>query len=569
MRPTSEVIAVEGWLVAESELHVGGLTADPGADLTVAVDGLGRHHLPGTGIAGALRAWIKAASTRDPAEIDALWGSTESASLVTVDDGMVFPSLEEGIAALGPGGTLDPLHRPSTAACVEFRAGVGLDRATGAASPGILYTKQVLRRGVAIRIQFSASGRDRNEALQLRALMLCLIDGLTERQIRFGAGRSRGLGLVRLDRGSARVQHVDMSSPDGVLSRLVGLPRLALDLFDWNLPEPAKIFWARPTEITIPWTARSPLMVKDAIEGLEIDSLPLMVEDAGREATGADPEGTAEGVRPVTRRPVLPGSSIKGSLRQHAERIVRTSRGLDLPVPMGTAKERNRFLDHLDELSLVTALFGRGGPPAEVSSADPRAHHGMSALWVNDVSGEAPISRADWELLVFGAPTTAGSGDRRPDGSRAANLGKLLPRTHVALDRWTGGAADGLLFSILEPWDVSWEHLYLELHLGRYTQEERLAMLTLVLFLLRDLCAGMIPMGFGVNRGMGSVEAVADKITLLNLPPVPVEGDAECDAPAAASLANLLSGELAWTAALVKAWGGNWNPAAAAIGGDA
>ncbi len=80
---------------------------------------------------------------------------------------------------------------------------------------------------------------------------------------------------------------------------------------------------------------------------------------------------------------------------------------------------------------------------------------------------------------------------------------------HVAIDRWTGGAADKRLFSTLEPHHVGWQQLKLTVDLRRLRQfaQEDLdkPALALLLFVLRDLCAGRVRFGYGVNRGHGDI----------------------------------------------------------------
>jgi hypothetical protein len=77
---------------------------------------------------------------------------------------------------------------------------------------------------------------------------------------------------------------------------------------------------------------------------------------------------------------------------------------------------------------------------------------------------------------------------------------------HVAVDRWTGGAADGLLFNILEPWDLSWEPIVLRVHRNRLRKELWEPARTLLGLVLRDFANGTIPLGHGTNRGMGDLE---------------------------------------------------------------
>src|SRR5579883_755615 len=70
----------EGVLECRSALHVGGLASGV-VDLPLARDGLGRYHVPGSSLAGALRAW---AMTRTgwPAEtVTRLFGGSEGSGV--------------------------------------------------------------------------------------------------------------------------------------------------------------------------------------------------------------------------------------------------------------------------------------------------------------------------------------------------------------------------------------------------------------------------------------------------------------------------------------------------------
>jgi hypothetical protein len=77
---------------------------------------------------------------------------------------------------------------------------------------------------------------------------------------------------------------------------------------------------------------------------------------------------------------------------------------------------------------------------------------------------------------------------------------------YVAIDRWTGGAADAFLYSVLEPHAVRWHPIELALDLGRVAQEVWSPAVALLLLVLSDLARGVLPLGFATNRGLGSLE---------------------------------------------------------------
>lgn len=95
------------------------------------------------------------------------------------------------------------------------------------------------------------------------------------------------------------------------------------------------------------------------------------------------------------------------------------------------------------------------------------------------------------------------------------------PSHHVAIDRWTGGAASGLLYSVLEPHGLEWEDIRIRVDLDRLGSAHAdfvapaLALLWLV---VRDLVDGAIKLGYGTNRGMGDVRIRADDITWTGFP---------------------------------------------------
>jgi hypothetical protein len=97
-----------------------------------------------------------------------------------------------------------------------------------------------------------------------------------------------------------------------------------------------------------------------------------------------------------------------------------------------------------------------------------------------------------------------------------ANLNNVQQAFHVAVDRWTGGAAEGMLYSNLDLINISWDSIYLTLDVSRIDGNE-LPAISLLLLCLRDLVDGRIPLGYGTNRGMGSINVKSININGENL----------------------------------------------------
>ncbi|MFV2124710.1 RAMP superfamily CRISPR-associated protein [Micromonospora sp. LOL_013] len=520
-----------GVLVAKAAVHIGGLDAGP-AQLVQARDGAGRPLLPGTALAGVIRSALRGAGSPDsvlwglPSDAD---GDGGQASWVRVDDAPA----------------LDSPH-------VEVRDHVSIDRFHGAAAKGHLFSREVLAAGTRFAFRMVVDAPADGDAAAAQTLVEAVAAQLRGPGISVGAATTRGLGLVRLTDAVRRKS--DLATQAGMLAALrtggepVGLPPADPDQV------PAGVL-----RIVVPWRPHGPLAVQVSSDGDVVSAFPL----TGRDGAGIHLE--------------LPGSSIKGVLRSHAERITRTVTGKSAPED---------FLDQMraDGLDSVAALFGTAAARDSRDRDQPTGRRG--ALQVATCTSEATLPAAQWNavrLLQQRLGDGAGGGveiGKKPDNRRSrrrrekdkpqaagdtANtagkdgtereadvhrvaLGRLqlavdelnrgvkdikfMIAHHVAVDRWTGGAADALLFATLEPHatgDKAWQPITLDLRVnelgpapskpdpgseqdGRCAPPEQLAALALLLLVLRDLCDGWLGFGHGTTRGAGGVRVDADKV---------------------------------------------------------
>ncbi len=475
-------LVVSGTLRAERALHVGGGEEGTDTDLPLARDGRGDLYVPGTSLAGVLRGWWRGAF--DEAVTRKIWGfqdrpdngarpSQGHASRVQVEDGVV--TLPAG-------------------ARVALRDGVGIDREWGVAAPHIKYDRAVLPAGSRVALRLALELPDGEPGEDARAMTGHLLAALGRGELRLGAARTRGLGRVRLEEETAIILEQSLNRRAGVLAVLrapqlleSGEPRTIAELIGAApdlrpLPAP----WVR---IAIAWEPRGPLMVKAGADGLAIDSLPCV--EPG-------PPGLAL---------LLPGSSVKGALRSHAERIVRTV--IDLPLGLASRPAPDPFLEQL-EVPLVEWLFGarakgkasgrHAGYGTGTSDGTPEPRPGRGALSVDDCFGIATVRPDRWDEVVQAEDSRAAT-----EALRAAGLDHWTNTFHVAVDRWTGGAATGLLYTVLEPHGIAWEPIELAVDLARIQEDLRRPALSLLFLVLDDLVAGRVPLGFATNRGMGSV----------------------------------------------------------------
>lgn len=451
-----------GDLVTDSALSVGSGVEGPSADITCVRDGLGRLVIPGSALAGAFAARF---------EKEAAWGGQERASHLYFEDAV---------------------HRllPKSANSVERRDGVAIDRRTGTAARGLLFSREVVPAGSRfsweLRVEATDAGASvfgRDDAKEWITTIANVLAG----GINLGGGTSAGLGRVRLE--SARLQWIGIGDRNELL-QFLGNPDVKGEALTLEPLTPAGL------RIEVPWRAVGPLLVSVPLNGL-VDRMPQSTRLCGRE-----------------RRLVIPGTSLKGALRSRAEWIVRTAASLSTPIGP---------LDQMAApLGPVQRLFGK--PPMGRGRARKPGMKGM--MRVSEVLATEPVDNWDGILAVLVEARPADKGDagltKRANLRRAAAValrqgrGLLRINDHVAISRWTGGADDGKLFATVAPLPRPdyWQPIVLDVDLSRPEGvDDRAAEFALLALVLRDLCDGWIGIGHGTTRGYGEVAVDPAEVT--------------------------------------------------------
>jgi len=482
-RPIKKRFRVYAELEATSPIHAGGMGNNALVDLPLAVNGQGHYYIPGTSLAGALRNWMWE-NLDDQVLTENLWGSIlksgddkkGSASFILVEDS-VLP--ENAIA--------------------EIRDGVGIDRHRGAAADKIKFDRAIIPRGTIFPLELTVEipSQGRPEESEAKTALDGLIAALNSEDIRLGAAKSRGLGRVKI-KEKAKLLEEQLDSPADILKVIkqeVQKNSSHQNWSDYSLPPNLKYLPKLIFEIV--WHPKDPVMVKAEADGLAVNILPLTSSINGSLAL------------------TLPGSSLKGALRFQAERIVRTL-GVRERTPVTNQDNSNsedstsesqlnpkqQFFNRL-ELPLIVTLFGTGKSAESNGKVSREPMPGLSALVVEDCYGDLGIKSEQWQAIAQATNT-----DELQNALKALNstgLRDTQQAYHVAVDRWTGGAAQSMLYSALEPFGVEWQPLRLTLNLNRIPENERLCAIALLLLTLRDLSEGRIPLGYGVNRGMGAI----------------------------------------------------------------
>ena len=513
-----------------SELHIGGVDAVPDRDGVGTVirfnrNGLKEPTIPGRSIRGAVRAACDVArqalqEAGDPATQDggtfskenwiSLWGDdTDYTGKSANDRGLRSnESLPIRKSALTFHAVSFPKYKDSDSgeSPLPRRHGVGIDRTTGAASDGALYEHEFLPRGSRFDIRITAEGRDdetmgREESkgipspassASVKKLLEFIVDVLTSDTVSLGGRTGSGQGKIRvieptLRRISGTTDAGTLTGPADILDALIGQDEegtpIPLELGGWALAEPAciTIHWWSPTGVFVAEDRKLTQQRQAKARAEGNPDAPEITEPL------RDPSAAWEEAQLL-----IPGTSIRGTLRSRAARIART------------------------------VLAARG-------DLEPLASHDIH----EQIAHEPNLVR-----YMFGC--TEYRGAVTVHDCRSVEHGTRVEVTHNAIDRWTGGVVDGGLFTEAVYLGTEWEPITIDIDLRRLLEnietEKRLeatgnpananeaengsgngkqskatdadyahAAFVLLGLALAELSAGTLPLGSRSTRGLGQV----------------------------------------------------------------
>jgi CRISPR/Cas system CSM-associated protein Csm3 (group 7 of RAMP superfamily) len=458
-RKINSRLRIYGTLQAETPLHVGGYGVDVETDLPLARNGKGDLYIPGTSITGVLRAWCERNFDED--SIGEIFGPKREkgiekghASFVLIEDVKVINA--ENVVT-------------------EIRDGVGIDRFYGTAADKTKFDRAILPKGSKLKFEITVEIKDAESSPKTKAIFGHLLEALQKSEIRFGASKTRGLGKVKLT--TCEIKSHSLVGFNDILSFLSGSENTCTiqglkDALPTLKPTPAK----PKLEIEICWKPTLPLMNKTGYEGIGVDMLPVT-------------SGVADGRLSL----VLAGSSIKGAFRSQAERIVRTLKGLQ-----ADGKEFNEQV----KVPIVQELFGG---KKEKNATNPKL--GLGALSIDDCYSVESFNQKDWREVEQASSDENDTYATFLSKLRLVETAKMsfYPTQHTSIDRFTGGVADGALYSVLAPHNIEWQPIKMSLDFGRTDGKDECCLM-LLLLVLRDLAENRLPLGFATNRGMGEIE---------------------------------------------------------------
>lgn len=497
---------IRGTLVTVGALAIGTGRPDARSDQPVLADQRGRPVIPGSSLAGALRA--AAVRVLDGATVERLMGPERIAgpdgaerSAVAVHDAV----LDMPVQAVLPR---------------QLRQHVGIDRERLAARDAIKFDRETWPLGMRFRLAL-----DLDDDGLLHALQLTLAE-LAGPRGGIGSGRCpvtvehlavrRSAGAAALRAAAERRwEHPDEPEPAG---EAITVDETGGDASgDPSAPTVA-------VELMLTLRTLTPLVVREPRSPFEQaeDNVPFSVHRV---------EG-AEGAPSIVRRPAIPGDSLLGVIRQRAERALALA-GVAGGDPFADAGSGARGIDHP-----ILRTFGLVGSAEESASGAVRIEDAVlvdrkegDGTWVEEVASGAQPWAVVRPRVHIDRLTSAPLGREKFEDTALADGRDLEVRITVA--------PSGRPFEDLD--------------------------LALVAVGLRDIVAGAAGVGGSVRSGYGTLGLVRgslvehvehvgsgseDHRTTRPLPTV----DLRSDGPEGAEVATAIAWGERWGARLDAAW---------------
>ena len=234
----------------------------------------------------------------------------------------------------------------------------------------------------------------------------------------------------------------------------------------------------RPTQVRISWNSPTGVFVHDPQSDDGNTQHPLRVKTAGK--------STTDSAAPL----LIPGTSIRGALRSRCSRIART-------------------------------VLYADNPPSQVESfTQADSEENQVPIDIHEQLAKEP------RLVRYMFGTTEYRGAVRVRDCTTKDTGPSVTVTHNAIDRWTGGVVEGLLFNEVTYPHATWNDIVIEVDTARLLQNVKTdsgigglslneclpfarASWCLLCIALAELSAGTLPLGGRTTRGHGQVEVTS------------------------------------------------------------
>lgn len=239
----------------------------------------------------------------------------------------------------------------------------------------------------------------------------------------------------------------------------------------------------RPTTVRIGWNSPTGVFVHDPQADNGNTQYPLRVKTADKNGENS------------TAPLLLPGTSIRGALRSRCSRIART------------------------------VLYADNPPSQGESFTQTDSNGNQVPIDIHEQLAKEP------RLVRYLFGTTEYRGAVRVRDCTTKNTGPSIKVTHNAIDRWTGGVVEGLLFNEVTYPHATWNDIVIEVDTARLLQNVKTdsgigglsineclpfarASWCLLCIALAELSAGTLPLGGRTTRGHGQIQV--NRIEILS-----------------------------------------------------
>ncbi|MDH7577693.1 MAG: RAMP superfamily CRISPR-associated protein [Bacillota bacterium] len=475
-------------LTARTAVHIGSGESNDVTDALVRRDTGGQPFISGTAIAGALRTLLTRLAPRlgqEPcralSERKEDWRKSCDCAVCRLF-GDINPGDEEGSTSAASRLLVFNAHPVDTVPCPLIRDGVGIDRMSGTAARAgaVKFDLEVLPAGAKFELRMELRDATPEDELLLAA-------GLAEWEagrLWLGGRVARGLGAFKLD--NLQYKTLCLDTPEQVLAFLKSDE-------PWRQAQPVD-GWLQERLIFIKYSTgngKSQAVARGwlSLTGILQAEGTLLTNDilaAGASGFDHAPLRVQWG---DWQKPVLTGAGLRGVLRFHAERLARTLATLQ-------AAGKEDFLRRCPACD-PNVRDNDKAKRLPLESCD-------SLLKKARVTTSAEVSADSLCLAcrLFGSPRLGSrliveDAPYQPTEKQSRPVLKMLD--FLAIDRFTGGGAEGAKFDALALWRPAFA---LRLHLENPEKWE-LGWLWLV---LRDLSEGWLTVGFGGAKGFGRVK---------------------------------------------------------------
>lgn len=391
-------ILVKGELKNISPIIIGTGKSSGWVDIEVIKDEIGKFYIPGTSFKGALRHFLNENYDVPEDLLNTFFGSQDSQAIAIFDDLIAAEQTK-----------------------IEIRDGVAIDYKTNVAIDGAKYDYEIVPEGYLFNLSLELSIYEDVNEEDILKMLATIQHVLKNENNRFciGAMTTKGFGILQCSK--FEIFKFDAST-NSWLNYLLSN----------NLPKPInlnqlQVFDNKKNKY---FSISASFKIKNS---LIIGSSPSANEDADKVPLKSN------------NKPVLPGTSVKGAIRNRAVKIINTLGG--------------------NGEEFIKKSFGWADSKGK-SKEKYKSRLKIQETYIDDVTQKL--------------------------------------KNGIKIDRFTGGTIDSALFNTILLWSTGQESIHIKMELQNAENWEK----GLLLLLLKDLCNADLPIGGDKARGAGVLEGV-------------------------------------------------------------